>query len=142
MHYIIILFFSYTTILISLLIIIYGHISFYSYKLDRSDDIYHWSDFCRLNPLFVYRHSEIHNKKRTAYGENSLSVHTKRVPGKWSITIINNLIYRILYQLPNYYNSYKNDANFYNIIFIIYYLYNIIFWLLCTYDVLYFYYYL
>lgn len=59
---------------------------FYSYKSDRSHDIHSWCNICGHHPVPVRRHSEIYHQKRAANGENSLGIHSQRIPGKWPST--------------------------------------------------------
>jgi hypothetical protein len=71
-------------------------ISFYSYKLDGSDDIHGRSGDRVLDPLPVRGHSEVHHQKRAANGENPFGVHTQRIPGKRSRVRFRTVIARIL----------------------------------------------
>lgn len=56
---------------------------FYSYKSNGSYDIYGWCNICGHYLVPVRRHSEIYHQKCSANGQNSFSVHSQRIPGKW-----------------------------------------------------------
>lgn len=70
--------------------------SILSYKLDRSDNIYGWRGNRGHDPLPVRGYSKMYHQKRAADGENSLGVHTQRIPGKRSHAFFARVIARIL----------------------------------------------
>lgn len=67
-----------------------------SHKPDRSDDIHGWRGNRGHDPLPVRGHSEVYHQKRAADGENSLGVHTQRIPGKRSRAFFARVNARIL----------------------------------------------